>query len=317
MIGAIKKSLINLPYQASCIFKKLNPNNNFLIFSDPRSGSTWLSEILKSIPNSLLIDEPLNVDNSKELERLKFGWRQHIPEGIEWKEAKIYFESIFSAQALNRNLCFQNKLVDLITFDKLVIKIIRGKSLLPWLCEQFEFKYKPILLVRHPFAVISSMKNHSSWNYEFTKFDLPDSPHIGHYEKHFDFLSSLTSKEEQLVALWCIGNNHVLRHPKNNKNWISVNYENLLFEPEKTFDTIFSTWNIRIPNGLIGSLKKPSSTTVGKNKIDPMVQLESFKSNISLKMLHKLNSVLYYFEVDYYNEESVPLINADQVHLKL
>ncbi len=187
--------------------------------------------------------------------------------------------------------------------------------LLPWLSEQFEFKYKPIVLVRHPFAMVSSMMKHSGWNYEFSKFKIPDSPHIGFYEKHTHFLSSLESKEEQLVALWCMGNNHVLNHPKNNINWISVNYENLILEPENQFDTLFKTWGIAMPDDFMIRLKNPSSTTVRKKSIEPIAQLENFKTTLSINMLNRLKAVLNYFEVDYYNEGVMPTIPASKIHL--
>lgn len=56
----------------------INPKNTILIFSNPRGGSTWLAEILNSIPS--LAIEPLKLGKLKEFNKLNFCRYQPIPE---------------------------------------------------------------------------------------------------------------------------------------------------------------------------------------------------------------------------------------------
>ena len=48
-------------------FNNFNHNEPFLIFSDPRGGSTWLAELLSLIPKTAVIWEPLNLTEKKQI----------------------------------------------------------------------------------------------------------------------------------------------------------------------------------------------------------------------------------------------------------
>ena len=82
----------------------MDPNQVILIVSDPRSGSTWLSEVLSTINQSYIIDEPLHINNVHELKALKFEWRQHIPVNRNWPAAKQFFKNLFSGKINNPSI---------------------------------------------------------------------------------------------------------------------------------------------------------------------------------------------------------------------
>ena len=211
----MKKIIKNIPYKILSRFKNLNPENAISLFCDPRGGSTWLAETLNSIPRSTIIDEPLHLNNSQRLKDLKFSWRQNIPENESWEEAKRYFELVLKGQSFNRANCYRNTVSEVAKSKQLILKIIRGKALLPWYVKQFNFKYTPLFVVRHPFAIAASQLSHGAWNYQYQKFEIPDAPFNDFYKQHDDYLYSLETKEEQLTALWCMGNNVVLHHQEN------------------------------------------------------------------------------------------------------
>ena len=311
MISRIK----DFPFQFISNFKSIPVDNALLLFCDPRGGSTWLAETLNTIPRSLIIDEPLHLNNTKALQDLNFSWRQYIPEQEAWPEAKSIFNKILRGKLLNNGLCYRNSPLEAAMANQLILKIIRGKALLPWLIKQFNFSYKPLVLVRNPFALIASQLKHGAWDYSFEKFQLPQSPFNEFFKTHLTFLSSLTSKEEQLTALWCMTNNVVLKHAENNSSWISFNYENLVLEPEKHFKQLFLAWGIKPPPQLWDSINQPSSTTVGKKSIEAAALVSAWKKVLTLKQIEKIKEVLQYFEIDYYSEEVLPLIPADKVHL--
>ena len=327
MISNIKKALkekypesiqamLSWKYSVPGKFKSFDPATAISLFCDPRGGSTWLAETLSAIPKSFIIDEPLHLNNVEGFKNLNFYWRQYIPEKAQWPQARKVFEDILMGEILNRGLCSRNKAIKLIQAQQLILKIIRGKALLPWYVKQFDFKYKPVMLVRHPFAIAASLLDHSSWGYEFKKFEIPVGPYNEFYKAHADFLYALQTKEEQLTALWCITNNTVLRHPENDHSWITLNYENLVLEPVKHFEMIFEKWNLATPDELSSRILIPSSTTVGKQIIQPKRLLSDWKNKLDEAQINQLQKVLDYFGVDYYGKDAMPLIQANKVHLK-
>ena len=312
----LTRAIKDFPYKLLSKFKNLDPKNAISLFCDPRGGSTWLAETLACIPNTLLLNEPLHLKNVKSLWKINFGWRQYIPENAQWEEAKIIIESFLKGNKLNYAVCSLNTIPQVIWSNQTILKFIRGKALLPWYVNQFDLKFKPLVLVRHPFAVVSSASNHPAWNYNFKKFELPDCPFNCFYKSHAKFLKTLQTKEEQLVALWCMTNNVVLNHPKNDISWISINYENLVAYPLENFQMIFKRWNLKIPEILSDQFLKPSSSTFGKQIIRQQELITGWKKQLNTEQISRLQNVLDYFEIDYYGTEFTPLIPANEVHLK-
>ena len=312
----IVQQVRDFPYKVISRFKNLRPENAISLFCDPRGGSTWLAEVLNAIPNSMIVEEPLSLGNVPELKKLGFSWRQYIPENEIWSEAKSVFQLLLEGRKLNARICRINSIVEVKKSDQLILKIIRGKALLPWYVRQFDFKYKPLVMVRHPFAIAASLLNHSSWNYPFKKLVVPEGPFNEFYKNHKDFLGALQTKEEQLTALWCMVNNVVLNHPDNDHSWITINYENLVLEPQKYFQKIFDLWGMDLPEELMKRISVPSTSTKGKRSVEPDKLISDWKKKLTEKQISRLQKVLDHFEVDYYNKTVTPTIAANEVHLK-
>ena len=148
----IQYPLINVLSQ----FKHFQPSSNFLIFSEPRGGSTWLSQMIRTIPKTAVIWEPINPRIYSELRGMKFGWRQFIPDNEVWPEAEDFLLQILSGKKLSYHTTSHSNIDQFINAERLIIKFCRGHAILPWLTKRFDLKFKPIYLVRHPFAVVSS-----------------------------------------------------------------------------------------------------------------------------------------------------------------
>ncbi len=308
-----RNTIKHIKFKVNGIFKALDPNEQIAIFCDPRGGSTWLAQTLKTIPQSFILNEPLHLTNFSKLRKLKFYWQQYIPENVEWKEAKEFLYKMQSGKTFSYALCSLNNTKELIDTQLFILKFIRGKALLPWYVKQFDLKYSPIFMIRHPIAMAASQMSHSAWNYQFGVFELPDSPYVDIYKLHLPFLSSLKTKAEQGIARWCIGNNIVLRNKANNKSWISVNYESMLLNPKDEFQKIFDRWNLNVPEDLMRNVTKASATTVNKKKIKVEEQLTNWKNFFSKQEIDRFLMILDYFEVDYYRLDPLPLIDAAKV----
>ena len=294
-----KKFRINL------IKKSFIPEDQILIFSDPRGGSTWLSELMNCIPKTMILWEPLNKLHVKEIQYLNFGWRQFIPENEEWPEAKCTFDKILSGKIRNEWTLLRTDVKSFEEANKMIVKLCRGNALLPWMVNQYEFNFKPLYLIRHPFAVVNSQLKQGGWNSNFAKFQVPDIPYNELYQKHQKFLSNLRSKEEVLTAIWCLTNKIPIESKSNNK-YIKIHYEDLVIKPNHILEMIFNNWGISMPDKIHTKIRKASSTSLEKNDVSNYEEfISQWKRQLSKKQILKMSVVLRYFGIELYTGNSI------------
>jgi hypothetical protein len=291
--------------------RKRSAKDQLLIFSDPRGGSTWLAEMINSIPRSAIIWEPLHLEYVHQLRELNFGWRQHIPEKTDWPEVKKLFEKIFKGSIVNEWTMLHSTLSNYISAKILIIKLCRGNMLLPWITRTFDLKYQPIYMVRHPFGVVNSQMKQGGWDNIPDSFEIPNTPFNDFLKMHQSYFKSLNTKEEKLTSLWCLSNTVPLNHQDNNIKWISIYYENLLLKPEQEVQRIFNKWKIPVPEGIEKNYRKESSTTLGRiDTNDPEAQLNRWQRELSISQIDKMQSVLDYFGITCYSrDELIPVVN--------
>ncbi len=280
-------------------------SKHVLLFSDPRGGSTWLAEVLCRATQKPMIFEPLHLKNVSKVKEIGFGWRQYIPEDANWPEAKNYFQNLFSGKIMNWWLAQMSPRNALVNSDSAVIKFCRGSMLLPYLVKNFKFDLLPVYMVRHPFGVVASQLKHGSWSHTDEKFSLPQTHYNEVFKIHQEYLESLTSKAELLTAYWCITNSVVLKHPENNRKWITIYYEHLVTSPEKVLEEIFQRWNIETDLKNL-DIEKRSKTALSESKIEPEIQISSWRNFFSELEIDKMQAVLKYFEIFKYSRDIYP-----------
>jgi hypothetical protein len=290
--------------------KRFDPEKSILLCCNPRGGSTWLLDLIRLIPNSAAIWEPLHPSPEKGaalFRELGFCLHQHIPEDAVWKEARDAFTSLFGGELMTSFMGSATSMYEYFTADKAIIKFCRANALLPWLTKNFSFTYCPIYLVRHPFAVVSSQLKHGAWNHKLSGFHFDQCPYNReYYSQYADYLAEARSKEEILFSRWCLSNVIPLKVPPSKQRWITVYYENLLTNPEIEIDRIFSAWGIQPPSQILNQVSTPSSTThqasfmVSKHK-----QLGKWKEFFNEKQKQDMDAILEYFGITQYSSKSI------------
>jgi hypothetical protein len=288
-------------------FKKIDPKDTLIICSDPRGGSTWLAEIIKKIPQTAMIWEPLNTAEVQEFRNLDFGIRQYIPSEHHWPEARKMFEKTFKGKIINEFTTQFLSVSEYLNAKHLLIKFCRANALLPWLVENFKFNFQPILLIRHPFSVVASQLNHRGWKSRTQKFQFHEGPFSEFYDKHEIYLKTLGTNEERLVAQWCMSNLSTLRNIKNNQAWITVFYEDLLKDTKTELGRIQNRWQLNFPESLFENHTMASKTSVNFDE-NSKSQLSKWQSSFRKDQIKKLMAVLSYFECEFYNDGHMPLI---------
>lgn len=260
--------------------------------------------MLNKLNGSAIVYEPLNLDTAPELIKMGFTWRQHIPASKNWIEARRYFSRIFNGERVGGQLFLERKF--LFTFcHTLIYKIIRGKLMLKWFLENFEIHNKPIFLIRHPIAVIESMRQHPSWNYDFSRFIVPECKNPEIYIKNEAFFQSLNTKQEQLLAFWCIGNQEMLNDKVLMKEFIIVFYEDLIAEPKTVVQKIFAEFSIPLPDTIFSELQRPSKSSNQTQEIKFKDQIGKWKKSLSLEELQRYQFILDHFKINIYSSKSL------------
>jgi hypothetical protein len=138
--------------------KAFDINDTIIISGAPRSGTTWLYEILANLPNYTGVYEPLLYDWFPEAEKVGFNQRQYlIPTHDDIKKYN-YLLNVFRGKYFTirpeYKLSF-NYIYRRLISKKLLIKFVRANRLLPWMVNNYNVK-SFILLVRHPCSTIVS-----------------------------------------------------------------------------------------------------------------------------------------------------------------
>jgi hypothetical protein len=302
----VNNNFTDLQFYLLSKFNSKQIENGILTFSDPRGGSTWLVEMIYEIIGAPILFEPLHLRRTNEFKKLGFGWRQHIPENAEWPEAHQAFTKLFKGRILNRNLAKKTSPVNFLTSSALIYKFCRANQIIPWLTANFNFKHKPIYLIRHPFAVVSSQLKHGAWD-NVKSMTIPETRYNNLFKTHAEFLTSLKTPEENLTAVWCLCNSETLGNNRNNIDWITINYEEFVTDPKKVFSRIVKIWGINFNLETIDFQRK-SKTTKSGSPIKGKEQIEYWKKSLSSKQIVKMKNVLDHFKVDTYDDNPYPRI---------
>lgn len=327
MLSKINWKRLNEFYQFYRFIQPLKKRDtNFLkeriaIFGISRGGTTWLANILNKIPKSCLVWEPLfkyqqykiNLLNPfafPEQSLANFGWSPHIPQGAEWAEAEHFFRDLFDAKILNLKILRFNNLAEVVTSDTYIFKFCFGNLLLPWLVDLVNFK--PIVLVRHPLAVVASMRNFGN-NFSYAKvnfkYDFRSKKYPTFYEKYIQLFEKINNPERRLLIEWIIQYDYLINHPYNNKKWITISYEDLYLNPEDKISDLFRRLNIPIPYNVFNDLKEVSFSSEKDHSLDAIrnnQQISSWKSKFNKTEVSDMLSFLELAGIDFYSDNEEP-----------
>jgi len=289
-----------MDFKMQLIAKKmhLDPLQNLLIFSDPRGGSTWLAEVLSEITTYPTIYEPFHRGKVTAFQTLGFSSRPHLDQDDELKEAKYLLSQLFQGKILNHWLTSQTNRSSLPKANAAIFKFVRGNAMLPWMVENFDLKYQPIHLIRNPFSVVSSQIK-MGWNYHPESITNRKNLRNTYYNQYHDYLNNLNSKEEGLMAIWCMTNKLLFEHPYRNKKWISLYYEDLVLQPEEALKNIFAIWNLDCDLSKI-NFNKASATANKSSPLKGIAQLALWKKHFDKNQIRTMQQVLDYFEISEY-----------------
>ena len=303
--------------------KEIDIKDTILVAGTPRSGTTWLMEVMAAIPRYTYLFEPLQPRWFPESVKVGFQSRPYLPLNADWPEGEEYLRKTFTGRVVSLRPSYQLKpemIMYRLLSDKLAIKSVRLNRLLPWIARKFQLR-KIIFIIRHPCAVVASQIKTGYCGYrppyppyidifpnlenildEASKIDGLDSELLNR-------LRRIKTQEEILAAVWCLDNYVPLSLPKPYP-WTTVIYEKLVKEGEKEVERLFNEiGETGIPQSMNRHLKLPRILTLERElkvvtKADQ--QLSKWKKALSEKQIDRILKIVSDFGLDFYTEELEP-----------
>lgn len=290
-----------------------------LLTGSPRSGTTWVLELLETIPRTRRVWEPFFTGvglDARQLAGVNFGLglRPYLPVEENHSELESYFERLLIGKEYD-----PLRMRGIYTFthwelvkrnvasNKTIIKFCRAQRLLPWLLQRFSVR--SILLIRHPLAVVASQLHHPGFQLDETSNVHPvisnqvavEWPELSLYTQ------TLTHLEEKLAASWCFDYLIPLRNWNFCEKALLLIYENLVTEPGHELTRIERHLGIKFPLEVFHQLANPSATTVeDSNVLTGKDRLSTWENRLSSEQVDRILSVIRVFGLDFYTQDLKP-----------
>jgi len=279
--------------------KTFSPKDSIFIFSEPRGGSTWLMEVINNLPKTACIFEPFHSHYGA---LPTYTWGDHFHPNQNWDEGKAGIDKIIKGEKFDSYQLERCPWYNLLSAKQYIFKCVMGTSIMPWIAQQYQFKYKPIYILRHPLSVASSTLQNLYRRDTVLNMDhkwIPSGYNQDLYEKHKDLFAEDAPMMDRLLGRWCINNHFALQQKE--KNWVQVHYEDILLFPTKTLNYIFDAWAIEPPDEIWEKINKPSSSDFKKDfRSNKEEQLNKWIKSYSKSEIKHFQSILDRFDISIY-----------------
>jgi hypothetical protein len=291
---------------------------NVFLFSTPRSGSTWLMELIWSQPGFKCCNEPLNL--RKPLVRRYLGISEWRELGNQTASTALhrYFQGFCEGRLRFMNPNPFRRYYRPVT-RRIVFKIIHGgEDRLNWFRDTFNGRI--VYLLRHPIPVSLSREAY---------------PHLeaflsSDYQRHFTdeqlryarkVVASGTKLERGVLA-WCLQNAIPLREAT--ADWAIVSYEQMVREPQPVIAYLADKLALPKPARMLRQLSVPSSSkgksdqatqaVLDNNAASRAVLVEKWRNHVREADEYRAMEILPRFHLDAYRAGEV--LPADSLWIK-
>ena len=235
---------------------------NIFIHSMPRSGSTWLMELVLTQTGFTYYNEPLNLRREEVRVNLGISAWADLHKSDFRDKLGPYIEGFCSGTLrdprFNRPSPF-SPFYRPVT-HRIVFKIINGgEEHINWLTESFNGRV--LYLIRHPIPVALSReyspKLDTMLDTEFSQFFT---------ESQVGVAKKIINGEDQFargVLDWCLRNSVALR--SRTDKWVVLTYEQLVINPEPAISHIAERFELPEPDRILKRLAVPSRSTKSSN----------------------------------------------------
>jgi len=268
----------------------------------PRSGTTWLAQVLSEIPHASVLFEPVHPDEVPESRRAGFTEAKYVPHDATWEEGRQFLARVFQGRVLNKWTTREMGLRKLFDTRFLIVKLVRGNRFLCWLSRNFAIR-SPVMVIRHPCAVVASQMQ-GSW----ADRPKPEAPEfLADYPAFQAVLARIRTPVEHLAASWAMDYFAPLAVTES-RRWQLVTYERLVSDFDEEVRRLFNAWDMEIPENVSRQSKVPSSTTPPAG----ISGLAGWQKRLDKDQVRRILDVTSEFGLDFYGEGVAP--DYDRLH---
>ena len=285
--------------------------NTLIVASTGRGGSTWLTEILATLPGYTVLWEPLHLGNNPGCKQHGFDWQNYVPQGAKSPRKKAYLQKLLTGSNLSTRVLTS---LEFRPFRLLhprggyLVKFVNANMMLPWLME--EFPVSGVLMIRHPCGVVASQLNHGAWDH-VTKENMTIP--AGLFERHphlSEVFDDIDSHEEVLAFEWALQTYIPLNVP-GPPPWFLTTYEDLVVNGPSTIEEIFEYLGRGVPEAAFDQLSTPSATASShlKESKGPE-QLRTWRERLSTEQIDRILRVVHNVGIKCYDNSLLPKRDA-------
>ncbi len=287
-----------------------------VVTGSPRSGTTWLAEMLADVPGYIHIDEPLHLGNGLARRHTELDeWRHYVAPTSRRSHLRSYLQFALQGRLQDpySDVSLWTLVCRLLAGGPAVVKFVRANRMLHWLDRSFDTQQR-ILILRHPCAVVASQLSYESS--EWRKADLPDRQELQSafggwipddlFQRFRSVLAGIETHAGYLAAVWCLDNYIPLRYEGRSVPGVVTTYERLVGHHSEEYTRIFN----RVGLGSIGTIgcrvDEPSSSAADDLHQDALRQLSKWKRKLDDRQVETVLQIVDAFELDFYSTDVEP-----------
>ena len=280
-----------------------NLSETMVILGAPRSGSTWLAELVSTVDGVIQVFEPMNPDHVPEVKDINYRRNMYKKSNDVWAEGKVFFDRALAGKVINPWTASQIPPLDIPGSNRLVVKFVRANLILDWLVENYNLPV-PAVSIRHPCAIIASNRN-KQWPAP-TLEELLKNRYFDSFPKIKRDCQYLDSPLERAAISWCLRYHPIIFAKDFNKRNLVV-YEALVADSVAELKPLFESWHLKLDWKVTNQIKLPSKTSMPKSQIkinqDP---LSGWKKSLTSGEVNKIIDVLKRFNIEVYGTAVEP-----------
>jgi len=273
----------------------------------PRSGTTWLAQLVATVPGTGLMFEPMDFRNLREARRAGISWDNFRTPRESWPEGEAYLGRVLAGKTLTSWTTSHMSCRQAMGISRWVVKFVRANPILGWLVEHFDIP-PPVLLIRHPCAVYASW---TSRGWPVLDYSLSGSMRFfNEYPQLREWVTSLKRPEEIFAAQWAMQHRTVFDQMRGQPFHLCA-YERCMVDGVEEVERVLDHWKLQRTAELESMLRKPSTKASDTLQSDAIAQLESWTRRLDPAVARRMTDVLDRFGLDFYGTD--PLPNYDRL----
>jgi hypothetical protein len=285
------------------------------VFSVPRSGSTWVTELIASQGRFKIVNEPFNLRRPEVRDNLGIREWSDLLDTTSRPAMQTYLQDFIAGRDSDPRFKRENPGTEFwhFTTDRVIFKILfAGEDDFNWFPRTFGGRV--IFLLRHPIPV------------SLSRTDLPRLRTFltGPFARHFTpgqigFAHEVLSSDDpfQMAVLdWCLQNAVPLRNL--DSAWLTLSYEQLVVEPEIVIERIVD--HLELPDGramLERATRASASTTKSDSESRSLLRaaetqpdarrrlVDRWHSKVDAARVRRTFEILAAFDIDFYTPGDV------------